>query len=381
MKNGFDIFSPKSLVIIFIQVNKDSREYTCVSQKIGRENIGELQVYNSLEEILKKFGNSRAYWLHVDGSGVLTRLVSRPSGYKEDLILNGDKNDFMFTSFTDGEQSVVSFFRRSILQQEFAEIESKKAHLMGVSSGMIPSIAGQEGNAILRGEFILQLRNGNIGNFERNTDWDGSLYVEKLVGGISILQKAGDDRFETGLHEDERKRWRSNYKDQKRFNTLGIVSVSILLVIVFVNYFYINYLNVEIAQLETELALSNENLALLDRFEGERNRKLQLIENSGFLGGHYTSYFMDQLGKSVPSSITLETMIVFPLQESLKEKRKVQLNTERIEIVGQTPDNEVLDDWLERINRCDWVKSVELVNYLKGTSGYAQFKLIVMLEK
>ncbi len=381
MKRGFDIFAPKSLVIIFIQVNKDSREYTCVSQKIGRENIGELQVYNNLEEILKKFGNSRAYWLHIEGSGVLTRLVSRPSGYKEDLILNGDKNEFMFTSFTDGEQSVVSFFRRSILSQELELFKSKKAHLMGVSSGMIPSIATLEANAILRGEFKLQLSNGHISGFERNTEWDGSLYFEKLVSGISILQKAGDDRFETGLDLDESTEHRNNYKDQKRFNTLGIVSVSILLLTVLVNYFYINFLNDDIAQLETELALSNENLALLDRFEGERNRKLQLIENSGFLGGHYTSYFMDQLGRSVPSSITLKTMNVFPLQESLKEKRKVQVSTERIEIEGQTPDNEVLDDWLEKINRYEWVKTVELVNYLKGTSGYAQFKLIVMLEK
>ena len=74
-------------------------------------------------------------------------------------------------------------------------------------------------------------------------------------------------------------------------------------------------------------------------------------------------------------------MSVFPLTENLKEKRKVEIDQSKIQISGWTSSNVVLDDWIETINREEWVKSVELINYQKINDKDALFNLIISMAK
>lgn len=127
--------------------------------------------------------------------------------------------------------------------------------------------------------------------------------------------------------------------------------------------------------------LNNENLALLERLRQEKTRKEQLILSSGINASEFISFYIDRIGESVPGSISLKEVQVFPLKEKLKEKKKVEIQQEVIEIIGYTPGSEVLDNWMEKVNRFEWVKSVELINYLKSENVNAEFKLLITLEQ
>ena len=50
-------------------------------------------------------------------------------------------------------------------------------------------------------------------------------------------------------------------------------------------------------------------------------------------------------------------------------------------IIGYTPNSQVLDDWMEKMNRYEWVESVELLNYLESTNSKAEFKLLISFSK
>jgi hypothetical protein len=142
-------------------------------------------------------------------------------------------------------------------------------------------------------------------------------------------------------------------------------------------YFYINYLNTEIANLEVDLTLTNDTVSLLEKLKQEKNRKELLVSNSGVQQKEFLSYFLDKIGETVPKAISLQVLEVFPLSETLKEKRRVELQQHIIEIEGTSPESETLDDWMERMNRFEWVRSVELINYLKSNNSNASFKLLI----
>ena len=71
----------------------------------------------------------------------------------------------------------------------------------------------------------------------------------------------------------------------------------------------------------------------------------------------------------------------FPVVDKLKDKQKVEVDSRRIWIAGSTKGNEILDDWIEKMDRFDWVKSIELLNYLKSTDEWAEFEIVINLAE
>lgn len=384
-----NIWRPRQLVVLFIHLDKDQKTYSAIPS--GKQENAVLLAqhsFESIEELVKKFGTSTAYWVHILGSGVLTRVVDRTSGFKEDLIINGEKDNFLFNSFTDGESSAVSFVRNQAIEQELTLLDKLKAHVLNISIGPIPIFQSLDDTESYFGEFVLKKQNGKIISCLRNEQIGNrtfrgmSVNDQQLIAySLGELNKQKTDEFDFGLSDDQVRSRLEEFQQHKRFNTLGVTGVLIVLLIAIGNYFYINSLNSNVAQLEADLALSNDNLSLLDRLDQEKKRKEQLIENSGFLGNNYISFYLDKIGQSVPATIHLKTMYVFPLSEKLKEKRKVVVDTKRVEIEGVTANSVVLDDWIEKMNRFDWVESVEVLNYTKVTEQQAQFKLFMILTK
>lgn len=388
MKLFQNIAGPNKLVLIFVQLNKDGNSYFSVLVR-SKNKIAdnEIRQFDAMESLVKHHGLSKAYWIHVSGSGVLSRLVDRASGYKEDIIINGDKDDFMFSSFTDGEKSIVSFVRKNTLDQIREELKNLKTHVLGISCGPIPTLLLLENSESIEAEFKITLKQGLISDFVRNDAKQETLlfrneYVSEkqlIASAIYTNLQANKEGFEFCLAPEETTFERNEYNQHRRFTVFGVSSVISILLIVLVNYFYINHLNNEVAQLETDLSMSNDNLSLLDRLEQEKARKEQLIETSGISGNNFISYYLDKIGQSVSPTIYLRNMVVFPVEEKLKEKRKVTVDTKKIEIEGLTNSSVVFDDWIEKMNRFEWVKSVEVLNYTKINDSQAEFKLIMVL--
>ena len=113
MKWNRNIWLPAQTVIVFCHLQRDAHEWSAIrTNKRKAPTALPEQSFDSMEELIRCYGTSSSYHLHVSGAGVLTRMVDRSSGYKDDLTVNGSKEDFMFSSFTDQERSAVSFLRK-----------------------------------------------------------------------------------------------------------------------------------------------------------------------------------------------------------------------------------------------------------------------------
>lgn len=385
MSRFSEIWKPRSLVVVLANISKEGISF--YAQKPTIRNSGELldmRYFASVSEIVKHFGNSQAYWLHVQGSGILTRLVDRPEGYHEDLIVSGDKTDFFFSSYTDGERSLVSFFRKKVVDEVVNEFGREKAHLFSCSSGPIPELLDLiEGNiSSSASDYLIELKQGKLISLTKREEHTiFSQQNSKIASAILNLFLSPNEHFNFSSKNDIGANALENFSQQKKFQILGLASVFFILFLLIGNYFYTNSLNQSIVQLEEELALNNGNLSLMDELKGERARKHQLVENSGFLGNNYISFYLDKIGKSVPSMIDLDQLYVFPLEEKLKEKRKVTVQKQRVEINGITVNNAILDDWIEKLNRFEWVERVELLHYMNEADNKAVFKILVILNK
>lgn len=380
-----EIWNPKSLVVVFVEITPSGKLYFAAKNRINSDKKVTPEQFDDLEAIVKAFGSSMAYQIHLLGSGVLSRKIDSTTAFKEELILNGDPDDFVFSTYSDGNQQVVSFTRKSSIAEELALIESKKWHFLGLSCG-IAVIFGILEDEKVTFDYELELRNGTIKEFNRATvvkekaQFRSEFYTEKELLSFAIVNTPKNDEHYSSHSNLNFADAQENYRQFNQFKTYGILAIGSIFIALLSVYFYQNHLNQSVAELEVDLSVHNENLSLLDRLTQEKERKGQLIASAGVNSKKFLSYYLDEIGKSVPKEITLSELALFPVQGKLKNKQRVELDQERITILGVTRDNEILDDWMEKMNRFDWIIRVELLNYLKGADNLAEFELIIIIE-
>lgn len=381
------IWQPKSLVVIFLDFEQGTCAISAGKFRSDSHSPHELQSFGSLEEVMAHFGKSKPVHLHVMGSGVLSRKIQSSNAFQQDLIMNGNPNEFLFTLFDDGNDMAVSFCRKSLMEAQLAEIETNKWHLYGISCGPVP-ICGILEDESVSTDFTISVKNNRLVAFQRATEittkthWRGDYWTQKalIAEGICSNLIAAEKKWVV-IGEDNGDAKRENLQQFNQFKVLGLSIVGTIFLALFINYFYQNSLNNTIAQLELDLSVHNENLSMLDRLEQEKKRKEQLISSAGVTSPSFLSFYLDKIGESVPASVTLSDLTVFPVVGKLKDKQKVEVDAQRIWIAGSTKGNEILDDWIEKMDRFDWVKSIELLNYLKSTEEWAEFEIVINLAE
>lgn len=387
-----NIGAPKKYIVV--SAHYEGGKYTLKAGKVSAagETLEAFGTYAEPEEMVKHLGKEHPYWLQLEGTGVLTRLVETDADYKRDLILNADPEEFYFTAVHSESKGVVSFVRTSVAQELIATLEEQKIYLVGVSCGFAPLTMLAETDGMLELDYRLEVRKGHFLQLDRNKEQSSRMIFEGVYrdthellalalakGGCFQRLKQGEEQRVIQAHVFTERL--NEYREYRKFKFFGIAGVSLILVLLLGNYFYLNSLNQEIADKEAELALSNSNLSILNQLEQEEIRKQQLVVNSGVSSNHFIAFYLDEIGKSVPKQIRLSEMVVFPLKEKLKDKRKVEVDQKKIEVSGWTSDNVILDDWIEDMDKAAWVQSIELLNYQKMANNDAGFKLIILLAE
>jgi hypothetical protein len=388
MKSWKDIWSSSEYQVIQVNFVQNTVQYDLVSVKKGKIKNTSVSL-DTLEELMKGVKQNIPVVVHVAGSGVLTRLTEFVSGYKEQLIVNGDKDEFYFNSWHDGSRILVSFFRKNLIEELLSQLSEKKAFLFGVTCGIVPVLSLASENELITLDYTIQLMDGKFVKVERNEEQTqrtvllGGVFYQRddiILKGIysSVVQR--NECFEQGFPEEEVSNYQLEYTQFKQFTVFGIALVFTILFALFGNYLYMNSLNQDIADLEVELTLNNDNLSLFEKLKQEKTRKELLIDNAGVYQKHFLTFYLDKISGTIPSKIDLQELYLFPLKEALKEKRKVELEKLTINLVGTTPTSELLEEWMNKLNRFSWIKSVQLVNYLKS-EGDASFKLLITLQE
>ena len=388
MKIKTSIWSPKKWVIVYFHVANEQVEIqamVCSKKDTTEPSCIE---FDSFEEVVKKFGKNIAYCFHVTGAGVLSRKIDYLPGYKEQLIVNGDKDDFYFTSYHDQSSIVVSFFRKSLLERYIEIGNELKISLQSISSGIIPifNLVGLNEKITLDHSIII--KEGKVLTFERveevsKTTSIANQYYSKLNAistGIISSVSTPVENYEQAIASNDVAKQMDEFLQFNKFKFWGVFSLFFILSLLVANYIYMANVNNKVAQLELDLSIDNDKLTLLDRVRQEKTRKELLVSSSGVDTKQFISFYIDEIADSKPKGIKFKTMDVYPLEKPLKVKRKVEINQSKIEIIGSTPSSFILENWMDKLNRFEWVKSVELLNYLKSNQE-ASFKLLIQINK
>ncbi|HLP56108.1 MAG TPA: PilN domain-containing protein [Fluviicola sp.] len=383
--------APRKWVLVQVQLEQQEQHlrYVVVNKQPAEADSVLWTMVENTEELIKKAGKNLPYVIHFSGFGVLSRITENVSNYRESLLVSGGEDDFYFSSYELKSTVGVSFIRRSLVERLLEALTIQKVFVWGVHTGPAPLICLLTENGRLQLDFVIELTNGDLKKLERNTEdikrlATNSGFLDTDAAYVRALQKltnTPNEHYRQGLDDERFAQTKANYKEFVRFVKLGIGILAFFLLALVANYFYVNHLNNVAAQLESDIAGYGDNLALSDRLQQEKQRKLVLVENSGIQSAKYISFYLDEVGASVPAAIQLSSLETFPLLEPLKPKRKVELNSKHLTISGFSGSSKVLDDWMEALERKEWISGVELINYVRINDQKATFQLLVKISE
>jgi hypothetical protein len=384
MKIPFQNSAPKkyNLILIHNQSGNPLFHYACINEQTMAHNFTS---FDSLEEILKKADKKIPFIIHVRGAGVLARSVENAPNYKERLLVSGREDEFYFNSYERSGSVLVSFARKNVIDEFLSPILAAKAFIWALYIG--PSILPfkLENLQSIQSDYVLSFPSSNQVTISKNElelseKQVQASYLEAIIN-YTYQKNNNSDLFHQGINEEALKQTKSEYKDYKQFRIIGLSILSFFLVTLTINYFLVNYLNQVAADYEQEIAGYQENFAIIDRTKQEKQRKLILFQNSGMQSGNLLSYYADEIGVTVPKDIQFTEMELFPLVQQLKPKHKVETDNSKIIIHGITINSKVLDDWMEDLEKKEWIQSVEVINYSRLDDLNSIFHIIIHIHQ
>lgn len=384
MKIPFQNSAPKkyNLILIHNQSGNPLFHYACIHEHTMAHDFTS---FESLEEILKKADKKVPFILHIKGAGVLARSVENAPNYKERLLVSGREDEFYFNSYERSGSVLVSFARKNVIDEFLNPITAVKGFIWALYIG--PSILPFkfENLQSIQSDYVLSFPSSNQITISKNEQELSekqiqTSYLEAIIN-YTYQKNSNSDIFHQGINEETLKQTKSEYKDYRQFRIIGLSILSFFLVALTINYFLVNHLNQVAADYEQEIAGYQENFAIIDRTKQEKQRKLILFQNSGMQSGNLLSYYADEVGVTVPKDIQFTEMELFPLVQQLKPKHKVETDNSKIIIKGITINSKVLDDWMEDLEKKEWVQSVEVINYSRLDDLNSIFHIIIHIQE
>lgn len=168
---------------------------------------------------------------------------------------------------------------------------------------------------------------------------------------------------------------------QKRFFSqylkIGLATIfGILLVnfIVFNHYFNkVNALS-EVAQFNQS---TNDKVKALSE---EVAKSQKLYEDVLKISNSKSSFFLNSIAQSLPSTILLKQVNYQPLVKRIKTDQPIELNLNTIEINGLSSDSEGFSEWVQELEGNEWISKLEIMDYSDVSKKESLFKLKAMLN-
>lgn len=324
--------------------------------------------------------------IHFIGKGILSRVVEQEEDYIENLLMNADPEEFYINSLDLEEKRYVSFARKSVINNALIPLEGFNDNILDIVLGpyyVFLNEIREKTQSTPMGS--IRYENG-IYSFDSSDSpmrpkFNGELLIHSFWAftiGWGFLQGNLDISV---FGSDERKQRRSNYRDKKQFRVIGIAAIVIFLIALVGNYFYQGYINERNTDLEAKIMVYSDNLKKIDQIDQEMLRKKQLIANSGIIRSNYFSTTLDQIGASLPSSIILDEIQIYPLHKKLKRNEKPSFNRKTIKIAGSTNSSENIDLWIEQLNELEWVDNVAILSFSSDEEKKTSFFELKIIER
>lgn len=384
----FDIGHINKIAVVNIVLNGDEQRFHYLILKKVKNEINFVKKAERILdfEVLVKAVANLPVLVHFTGKGILNRKAVRQENYRHSILLNANMDAFYFSDYLEDKTVFSSVIRKDTVDGFVASFAAQKVQVISISSGpfhaamlheLIQSKPGMPLDKVSVEDISLVFSNGILTDFGRVSDETEVGFQSVMLGDERISHHllpcaaAGAAFFNPPLANkvvfpENEPVFAVNLEEARQRNVFlrfGMGMMFFFLLILSANYFYLGHLNQVVADNAVFLMEYDEQLNQIADLEEEKDRKEKLLQSSGLLNKNFLSFYLMEIANSVPKDISFDEIIVRPLQEEIKDRKKIAFEEHLVLINGRARSSHVLSLWIEELEQADWLAKVDILRY------------------
>ena len=390
------ITEPKVIQVIeWMDLNDSLAEYNFLSvrNKDGKLHIEQDEVrIKSPEELTKRIDPKEFTIVLVTGSKVLNKPSNDAALIIEDQFYQGfpgsNLNEFVIQRSTYDDQSWLSIARSDYVHTIVERLNQKGvpvheirlgpfdiSYLQGLLNVKSMPHFGYHDFSKEAYQFILNSHRSEQTSISDETIETANLPLFGAVLG-RIIGK--DDRIlnEPAQVVESRSKW----FDTKQLNTIKWAALLTLFALLLLNFFLFNNAQNKNQQLTGELSEFEGQQRTIQSQQDLEQSSMSYLSKHGWADQQKVSFYLDRLASTIPSSIRLTEIEIFPQEETRNNRTKTTLNDRSsIKVKGTANKLEDYNKWITGLTNLDWIEKVDVLDYSEE-SHIGEFVIHVHLK-
>ncbi len=303
---------------------------------------------------------------------------------------NLNHNDFYYETYTGTENTYVTISRKDYVDKLINTYKEQGMYVVGFSLGNL--IAAQLKGIIDKPYLITN--NAKISCLEKDIQ-DIQLQsvleiVNYNINGLvinnqQVLSLAGIIAYYTNQYATESNSYgvirelRDTLKQQRIFKLGLTASLSVAFLLLLGSFLFFSLYSSKIDALNTELTLNKTYKDALVQLTNEVRKKERLVTDFS-LATSKVSWYLDQLGNSLPHTLSFTELQYQPTSGNIKKDKLIEIEENRILISGETMSNEDFSTWMNTVEEMNWIEKVIINDYGTGKGTKVAFQLTLIIK-
>ena len=398
-------YPPRNVAGLEVFFEKDSRiTFTLVLIKRNGSLFEIIQTFSAMEafdELIGKVEKDSPVVVTISGAGILHKqMVDDPNrsllNSFTKIFPHSNPNEFYIQKSNDegNNTSYISVLRKDQLDRLLTKLHNIK--VISVVFGpfaiirLLPLIESTSfiNDSILLGRYQLSFNNNHIENISWSEKVEASDKIKlsheeydsaSLIPYASVMNYYAAGNLITEAEIESVISQKQDFQYEGKFRLAGISLAAIFFVILLANFFLFNNYFSKSNDLKQSLSINSRSIDQLDSLKKELDSHKQVLASYNFKGMSKTSYYADQIAASVPHSITLEELYLFPLKKSDAGSEDLLFDDKKILISGYSRASIELNEWIKQLQQNNWVGKVNILSY-NQTGGKDKGKFSIEVE-
>jgi Tfp pilus assembly protein PilN len=379
-----------SLQVLGILRSEDTDCYYVINLKKKKNNLSIVssQSYSSIENTIEHINTNKPVLVLIDGKGILNKKIDLTSEADLNWKKNLDFESIYFTQLEGGNYTFISFCRRSMINDYLKNIKDKGLQIIDFYIGPLPAAfvkASINEDKLYANEITLEYENGKLNNIRKESiDKKSYEIADKVITKYHLPLYGAGIHFFTQHHSllkntsSEIDKSEIIYK--KAFELFGKTIVIFFFFALLLSYISIQYLSSENSKLNQENIYTHQTHEKLKDLQQKKQQKLKILEDAGHLSPHFLNYYTYELASSVPSSINIDNLTIFPILNDVKEFKKITFDAATIICSGITASETSFNQWLGALKKMSWIKRFEIKSFKKDKKNIQRFEIKILVK-
>lgn len=357
--------------VYFDKEGKTHYTYALFELKSGELILKDHSYFQTESDLKEKLGSKIPVVFTFSGKGILTKKVLRIDPKKtllQHLVPNAKEKDFIVQHVVINKENYLSVVRSQQIEailENFKIDTTLAVFLSGVPTINLLTELGENTDNLHFGHHHYIAKEYSCQETVQNSTLEKLTIPPEVIVAFTgvfdfVLQRQESVILNSPINHDKREDWiiTSSIKQ------LGIVFLAVLFISLIFNFGLWNSYAKQAASLETKASLFKSLITKENKLSMELKNNRQFLQEIGWQYSTRFSFYVDRIALTIPNKVKLYDANLFPLDT--KATRKAHRNIYQKQFIylhGYVKDSRTLNDWVEELEKKDWLQHVKLDRY------------------